>query len=212
VDTQFERRDAEIIKLEPVFQGYFRVDRYQFRHRLFGGGWTGPVTREVFERGHSVAVLLYDPQEDAVVLIEQFRAGAFAAGMGPWLIECVAGIIDEGESPDEVARRESIEETGCTLARLERIGKFLYSTGACSEVCRLYIGEVDTAKAGGVHGLAAENEDIKTHIIPADDAIAALDTGTLDNAALIIAIAWLARHREALRRRWGVSDRSVVSE
>jgi len=172
------------------------------KHRMFGGGWSQPVMREVFERGHSCACLLYDPKADAVILIEQFRAGAFAAGMGPWLIECVAGIIDEGETPEEVARREAIEECGCTVGRIEPIGKFLYSTGACSEVCHLFVGEADSSTAGGIFGLADEHEDIKTHIVPVKTVLEWLDAQTIDNAAMLIAISWLALHHAALRQRW----------
>jgi ADP-ribose pyrophosphatase len=144
------------------------------------------------------------------VLVEQFRVGALAAGIGPWLIECVAGIIDPGETPEDVARRETGEETGCALGRLEPIGKFLYSTGACSEICRLFAGEIDVSRAGGVHGLKSEHEDIKTHIVPATTAIGWLDEGVIDNAALYIAISWLARHHEPLKRRWSVPE-TVIS-
>jgi ADP-ribose pyrophosphatase len=194
--------DYEILERKTVCQSYFRIDRYMLRHRLFGGGWSQPMMREVFERGHSVAALLYDPKADVVVLIEQFRAGAMAAKMGPWLIECVAGIIDEGESPEEVARREAVEECGCVIGRIEPIGEFLYSTGACSEVCHLFVGEVDSSGAGGIHGLADEHEDIKTHIIPAAAVIEQLDAHQIDNAAMLIAVGWLARHHAALRQRW----------
>jgi len=195
-------RDVEILEREEVFHGYFRVDRYRLRHRLFDGGWSPPMGREVFERGHSVAVLLYDPVAEKIVVIEQFRAGALAAGMDPWLIESVAGIIDEGEEPEEVARREAIEETGCALGRVEAIGRFIYSPGACSEVCRLFIGEVDSATAAGVHGLADEHEDIKTHVIPVETALGWLDAGAISNAVLLIAVSWLARNHDALRKRW----------
>ncbi|MDB5395684.1 MAG: hypothetical protein JWM91_3190 [Rhodospirillales bacterium] len=194
--------DYEILERKTVCQSYFRIDRYMLRHRLFGGGWSQPLMREVFERGHSVAALLYDPHADVVVLIEQFRAGAMAAKMGPWLIECVAGIIDEGEKPEDVARREAVEECGCTLGRIEPIGEFLYSTGACSEVCHLFVGEVDSSNAGGVFGLADEHEDIKTHIVPVATAIEWLDSQKIDNAAMLIAVSWLARHHTALRQRW----------
>jgi ADP-ribose pyrophosphatase len=194
--------DVEILERKTVCQSYFRIDRYVLRHRLFDGGWSKDMFREVFERGHSVVALLYDAHADAVVLVEQFRAGALAAGMGPWLIECVAGIVDEGETPDQVARREAMEEAGCAVGRLEFVGKFLYSTGACSEVCQAFVGEIDSSKAGGVFGLADEHEDIKTHIVPAATAFAWLDDGTLTNAALIITLSWLARHHETLRCRW----------
>ena len=196
------RDDVEVLERKTVCQSYFRIDRYMLRHRLFGGGWSQPMMREVFERGHSVVALLYDPHADAVVLIEQFRAGAFAAGMGPWLIECVAGIIDEGETPERVARREALEESNCLVGRIEPIGKFLYSTGAGSEVCHLFVGETDSSKAGGVHGLADEHEDIKTHIVPVTTLIGWLDAQTIDNAAMLIAASWLARHHAALRARW----------
>ena len=194
--------DVEILERKTVCQSYFRIDRYVLRHRLFGGGWSEEMFREVFERGHSVVALLYDPHADAVVLIEQFRAGALAAGMGPWLVECVAGIVDEGETPEQVARREALEEAGVTIGRIEFVGKFLYSTGACSEVCQAFVGEIDSSKAGGVHGLQDEHEDIKTHIIPVATAIAWLDGHKIDNAAMLIAISWLARHHAALRQRW----------
>ena len=194
--------DVEVLERKTVCQSYFRIDRYMLKHRLFDGGWSEPIMREVFERGHSCACLLYDPKADVVILIEQFRAGAFAAGMGPWLIECVAGIIDEGETPEAVARREAIEECGCTVGRIEPIGKFLYSTGACSEVCHLFVGEADSSAAGGIFGLADEFEDIKTHIVPVATVLEWLDAQTIDNAAMLIAISWLARHHAALRRRW----------
>jgi ADP-ribose pyrophosphatase len=196
------RPDVEIIDRQTVFKGYFRVDRYNLRYRLFGGGFSVPVTREVFERGNSAAILLYDPRADCVLLVEQFRAGAFAAGIGPWLIECVAGIIEPGEAPEHVARRESMEESGTAPGRVESIGKFIYSSGGCSEICHLFAGEIDIAGAGGVHGLAEEHEDIKTHIVPADEAIGWLDSGKADNAALLIALYWLARHRDRVRISW----------
>jgi ADP-ribose pyrophosphatase len=194
--------DIDIIARDTVFQGYFRVDRYRVRHRLFGGGWSGTITREVFERGHSVAVLLFDPVADAVVLVEQFRAGAVAAGLPPWQIECAAGIMGAGETPEEVARREAGEETACHVRRLEPIGPVIYSPGGCSEICRIFVGEIDSAGIGGVHGLEAENEDIKVHVLPALTAIAWLDAGKMSTGALLIAMLWFARHHERLRARW----------
>jgi len=197
-----DQHDIDVIERQTVYQGYFRIDRYRLRHKLFRGGWSETVMREVFERGHSVAVLLFDPVADALVLIEQFRAGAFAAGLGPWMVECVAGIIGERETPDQVARREAVEETGCELGRIEAIGKFIYSPGACSEICRLFIGEIDSTRAAGIHGLAEEHEDIMTHIVPVQTAFAWLDASTIDNAALLISLLWLARHHQRLRSQW----------
>ncbi len=201
-DPKTKPGDVEILMRETAYQGYFRVDRWRLRFRTFAGPMSAPVVREVFERGHAVGVLLYDPVADAVVLIEQFRVGALAAGRPPWLIEVVAGIRGDGESREDVARRETKEETGCTLGRLEPICDYMPSPGGTSESCALFVGEVDCRHAGGVHGLAEEHEDIRTLTLPADEAIARLDAGEIDNSVTMIALHWLARARPRLRQRW----------
>ena len=198
--------DLDILEKQTVFQGYFRIDRYRLRHRKFDGGWSEVISREIFERGHAVSVLLYDPGRDEVVLIEQFRIGAVAAGRPGWLIEVVAGIIDEGETPEAVARRESLEEAGCVVGDMIRIGDYLVSPGGSSESNILFCGRVDAGAAGGIHGLAHEHEDIRVKVLPSDQAIAHADSGVISNAATLIALNWLARNRDLLRRRWGVSS------
>ena len=125
--------DVEIIARDAVYRGYLGVDAYRMRHRRHDGGWTGEMRREVVERGHAVAVLPYDPALDQVVLIEQFRIGAHAAGWPPWQIEIVAGIIEPGEAPEDVAMRECVEECGCRLGALVHVCDFLTSPGVMSE-------------------------------------------------------------------------------
>ena len=197
-----DRSDVEILAKDTVYDGYFRIDRYRLRHRRHDGGWTGPVTREVFERGHVAAVLPYDPERDAVVLIEQFRIGAWAAGKPCWLTEIVAGVIDLGETAEAVARREMEEETGCQVGDLEPIGSYLASPGGTSESVALFVGRVDSRKAGGVHGLADENEDIKVLVRPWAEVEAEVKAGLFTNAATLIALQWLALNRAELRARW----------
>jgi ADP-ribose pyrophosphatase len=195
-------RDAEVELYEKTtpYRGYFRVDRYRLRHRLFGGGWSVEVTREVFERGHAVAVLPYDPRRDCVVLIEQFRMGPYAIGEAPWLIEIVAGIIGKGEEPGEVAHRELLEETGLAPAGpLVPIGRYFTSPGGCSETIRLYYAPVDSAAAGGVHGLTHEGEDIRVQVVDFATAMDWLDAGRFDSSPPIVGLMWLQRHRDRLR-------------
>lgn len=198
----FSRADIEIIEQKTVFQGYFRIDRYRLRHKLFAGGWSGEVTREIFERGHAAAVLPYDPVRDTVALVEQFRIGALSAGRNPWMIEVVAGIIDAGETPEDVVRREAIEESGVTLTALAPMLTFLASPGGTSETCALYCGRADLSQAGGIHGLPEENEDIRVLVVPADEALGMLAEGKVENATAIVALQWLALHRDRLRRDW----------
>jgi len=192
----------ELLDKSERYSGFFRINRYRLRHRLFAGGWSGEIEREVFERGHAVGVLPYDPVADSVVLIEQFRIGALVAGMSPWLIEVVAGIVEEGETPEEVARRESLEEAGLEILALMPMCRYLVSPGGSSESVRLYCGRVDSRGAGGIHGLAEEHEDIRVDLMPYGEAIRLLEEGRITNSVSLIALQWLALHRERVRAAW----------
>jgi ADP-ribose pyrophosphatase len=194
--------DVEIREKRTAFQGHFRIDSYRLRHKLHGGGWSAEMTREVFERGHAAAVLPYDPIRDEVVLIEQFRVGALAAGRSPWLVEIVAGIIDPGETPEQVVRREAREEAGLEVGALERIADYLSSPGGASESVVLFCGRVDAAKAGGVHGHPDEGEDILVRVHPFAEVERMMRTASLSNAVTLIAVQWLALNRDGLRARW----------
>lgn len=197
-----KRDDVRILARENVCQSYFRLDRWRLEHRTFAGGWSGEVVREVFERGHAVSVLLYDPDRDEVALIEQFRVGALAAGWNPWLVEVVAGIIEQGEHPDEVARREVREEAGCEVLDMIPIMDAILSPGAVSETVRMYCARVDCSAIGGLHGLAEEGEDIRVFTIPADEAIAMARDGRINNSVAIMSLLWLALERDGLKARW----------
>ena len=193
---------AELVDHVVAFQGYFKVGRYFFRHSLFQGGQSPIIRREVFERGHAAAVLPYDPLRDEVVLIRQFRAGSYVAGRHPWGWETVAGIIEEGETPEEVVRRESVEEAGLAIGDVIAMHSVIASPGAMSETCVLFVGRVDTTNAGGVFGLESESEDILVKVVPFTEARAMLDRGEIDNATAVIALQWLALHRDDVRSRW----------
>jgi ADP-ribose pyrophosphatase len=187
-----------------VFQGYFRIEKYRIEHELYEGGWSQPFDREVFERGSAVAVLPYDPHNDRVILIEQFRAGAIGATGRPWLKEIVAGIIEPQESLESVARRECIEEAGCEILELERICRYFASPGGSTEQCTIFYGRIDSHGIGGVHGLDEEQEDIRVEVVDFDQAMAWLDDGTIDSAVGIIALQWLRLNRERLRAGAGL--------
>jgi len=201
-ETKPSNETVELVRHEVVFQGYFKVGRYSFRHGLHRGGTSDIINREVFERGQAGAVLLYDPKRDEVVLIRQFRAGAYVAGHNPWTWEAVAGIIEQGETAAEMVRREAIEEAGLAIRELTPILRFMLTPGACSEACELFLGITDTSKAGGVFGLKSEGEDILVKAMPFAEARAMLERNELDNAVVLVAVQWLTLHREEIRRRW----------
>lgn len=193
-------RRVEVIEREVAFQGYFQIIRLRLRHELFRGGMGAVLSREVFERGQATAVLPYDPERDEVVLVEQFRAGALDDQAGPWLIEPVAGIIEDGETPAEVARREAREEADLEIEDLIEACEYFVSPGGATERCRVFIGLARTAGAGGVHGLAGEGEDIQVHVLKLDDALAMIGRDPrMRTASALVALQWLALHRDEVR-------------
>lgn len=196
---------VEIIERQRVYDGYFKIDRVRLRHELFQGGMGKELVREVAERGHAVAVVLYDPDRDATVMIEQFRPGAHMAGWQPWLLEIVAGIIEEGESPEDVARRECEEEAGVTVQDLVPGPSYLASPGVLTESISLYVARVDSTRCGGIHGLGDEGEDIRVVVLSLDDLRRLVDEHRLTNATSLIAAQWLLLNRDRLRRQWGIS-------
>ena len=199
MDKQFEVLDKKI-----VYQGFFRVEKYRLKHTLFGGGWSAELTRELFMRGSCVAVLLYDPHADKVVLIEQFRTGAILNPEKAWLVEIVAGAIEEGEIAEQVACRESMEEAGCEIQQLMVINEFYTTPGGSSEWITLFCGKVDSTQVGGVHGLDHEDEDIWVRAVDFDEAYLMLENGEIESAIPIVAIQWLALNRQKLKQAWEV--------
>jgi nudix-type nucleoside diphosphatase (YffH/AdpP family) len=195
--------------VEPLSRGYgyarfLAVEDHVLRHRRFDGGMSEPVVRAVMTSGDAVSVLPFDPLRGSVLLIEQFRAGAFARrDPNPWALEAVAGRCDGMEPPEETARREAREEAGLELGRLERIAGFYPTPAIAAEFITAFIGEADLGAAGGLHGLDAEDEDIRTIVVPLDRALATLATGEAANAPLVISLLWLDRHHARLADEWG---------
>ena len=198
----FTKNDVEIIAREKLYRGFFSLDLYRFRHRLFNGEMSGEVRREIFERGHASVLLPFDPVRDEVVLIEQIRIAAYDTSDTPWLLELVAGMIEPGESVEEVARREAMEEAGLLVGRTKPVLNYLASPGGTSERLSILVGEVDATQAEGIHGLVEENEDIRVHVVSREQAYQWVDEGKIDNAASVIALLWLQLHYQEIRQEW----------
>ncbi|ORT48285.1 ADP-ribose pyrophosphatase [Vibrio sp. qd031] len=201
--VSFSKEDVEILDKKPLFNGFFRMIQYRFRHKLFAGGWSEPIDREMFERGHAAAMLPYDPIRDEVVIIEQIRVGALEQA-SPWQFEVVAGIIDTDESAEEVVRREAMEEAGVEVGHLEFVTSYYPSSGGCSEKLDVYVGEVDCSKAGGIYGLEYENEDIKVTTMSREKAYDLVKQGVIENGASIILLQWLELNYKQIQERWSV--------
>lgn len=196
--------DLDIVAAETGFARHLRVDVVRFRHRLFAGGWSGERVFDVVRRGEAVSVLLYDPDRDSVVLVEQFRLAALYGGRSPWQIENVAGLIDtDHESPEQVALREVREESNLEpLGPLIPIQRILPASGTLDEVIWLFCARVDSTDAAGLYGLADEHEDIRVTVKTLAEAEVMLDSGAIESGHTLVALYWLLRHRDRLRREW----------
>jgi ADP-ribose pyrophosphatase len=196
--------DLEIVHAETGFVRHLQLDVVRFRHRLFAGGWSGERVFDIVRRGEAVAALLYDPDRDSIVLVEQFRLAALYGGRSPWQVESVAGLIDTGhETPEEVARREIREESNLEpIGPLVPIQRMLPASGSFDEVVWLFCARVDSRNAAGLYGRADENEDIRVVVKTLAEAEAMLDAGQIESSHTVIALYWLLRHRDRLRREW----------
>ena len=199
---QFSGEDVRVLDDAEVYRGHYGVRKLTLAHRRFDGEWSDPLSREVFERGDAVGVLLWDPDRDELVLLEQFRVGAIRGSDSPWMLEMVAGVVEPGETDEAVAHREAMEEASLAVLALEPIACFYPSAGACSEQVRLFIGRVDSADAGGIHGCDDEDEDILVHRAPRHEVMDLLDAGAITNGHTLIALQWLRIHGDALQQRW----------
>ena len=188
----------KLLKSETKYKGFFNIDLCHIRHETYAGDEVD-VKRELFNRGDAVAVLLYDPSKDKVVLLEQFRFGAINSEDGPWLLEIVAGMVEEDESIIDVARRECIEEAGIEVHSFENVYSFYSSPRGCSEKIHVLCALVDSEQAEGIHGVADEGEDIKLIVIDYDELHDLMASGKICAAIPLIALQWLQLNRERLQ-------------
>lgn len=190
---QFSQQDLIIDREETVYQGHFQLKKIYFRHKLFSGGISGEVVRELLIKGAAAAVIAYDPIRDNVVLVEQVRIGAYDphSEASPWLVELIAGMVDSNETPEQVAIRESQEEAGLEVNNLEHALSLWDSPGGTVERLHLFLALVDSHKVGGVYGLAEENEDILVHVVSREQAYQWVEQGKIDNVIAVVGLQWL---------------------
>lgn len=198
---KFTTDDVQITSQSRGYDQFFAVDDLKLRHRRFDGEMSQEIERAVFLMVDSVTVLPYDPVSDRVLLIEQFRSGPLVRGeKSPWSVEPIAGRIDAGETPEEAARRESMEEAGLSDLKLEKIAQYYPSPGAISEYLISYIGITNLANVtAGTAGVAEEGEDILRRIISFDDLMNMVTEGVAGNGPLVLSAYWLATNRDRLR-------------
>lgn len=193
--------DLRVTARQQPFAGFFAVDRWDLSHRTFAGGFTPTVRREGFVSGDAVVLLPWDPVRDRVMIIEQFRLiPALRHDPQPWLLEPIAGRVDAGESVEDAARREALEEADLRIGQLFPAVHHYPSPGTLAEYLYLFVGIADLPdRSSGVHGLASETEDIRSHVLTHDALLDMVSQGQIANGPLAMIALWLQVNKERLR-------------
>jgi len=200
--AEFGLDDVRVSEVQRGFNGFLKVDRYTLQCRLYEGGWSREFIRELLVRNPGIGVLLYDPLLDKVLMVEQFRVGCLGDSVnGPWALELVAGLLEEGETAESVARRETREESGVEITRLLKICEYYNSPGGSNEKLTVFCARFDASTVRvGIHGLETESENIRSVIIERTAAIKAISQGRINNAMSIIALQWLELNLDMVKQ------------
>jgi ADP-ribose pyrophosphatase len=188
-----KKRTVEIKSKKTVFKGRYKIDEYTFDFdRAAGNGRLTDVKRLVFERGDSAAALIHDVERDVIVLAEQFRIATYDKGPG-YILEAMAGSVEEDEEPEDCIRREMMEEVGYRAGNLTLVSQGYVSPGSSSERIFLYYAPVMTADLVNpkASGLAAEKEDVKRVEFSREDFLARVDAAFFDDAKVMALGFWL---------------------
>lgn len=187
------KRKVDIKSKKTVFKGRYKIDEYVFDFdRAAGKGRLTDVTRLVFERGDSAAALIHDVERDVIVLAEQFRIATYDKGPG-YIVEAMAGSVEDDEEPEDCIRREMLEEVGYRAGNLTLVSQGYVSPGSSSERIFLYYapvksGDLVDPKASGV---AAEKEDVRRVEFTREDFLDRVDAAFFDDAKVMALGFWL---------------------
>ena len=187
-----------------VYKGFFSVEEHDLTYQKFNNEQSNVVTRSTIVSSDAVIVLPYDPVNDRILLIEQFRAGPYVKGdENPWVLEPIAGLIDEGETPESAGTREAQEEALLEIKRLELVARSYPSPGISTEFFHQYIGIVELLDSSNlIAGLQSENEDIRSHIFEYEQFFEMIESGKVKVGPLILLGLWLSKNRNRLRKTY----------
>lgn len=196
IRTDRSSTDIEVRDKSRIGQGWGDLTRYTLRHRRYDGSWSEWLERDLYTIGEVASVIVYDPALDAVLLVEQFRTCGLRYDEATWLFEAIAGMIDKNDSPESCAIREAKEESDCHISSVHRISTLYSSPGGYGERIHLFAAKADLSDIGGIHGLRVEHEDIRVVVVPLEEALTACDDCRIVDSKTIIALNWLARHKQ----------------
>ena len=180
----------KIINKINLHSGFYKMNKYEIMYQKHDGTWTDNLEREIFGGANVSALLPYDPIKDEIILLQQFRTGVISRYDDELLYEIVAGMIDENETPEESAKRECIEETGCIVKKIIPIQNYFPAPGSSESFYHVFLGEIDSIDGKKIMGLKSENEDILVKSFKINDVKKMLDEKKIKNSLTLVALQW----------------------
>ena len=198
------RKHTSSHKKRLVYKGFFSVEEHDLSYQKFNKEQSTVVTRSALVSSDAVIVLPYDPVNDRILLIEQFRTGPYVKGdENPWILEPIAGLIDFGESPENAGIREAQEEAHLKIEKMELVARSYPSPGISTEFFHQYIGIVELLDSSNlIAGLSSENEDIRSHVFEYEQFFEIIESGKAKVGPLILLGLWLSKNRNRLRKKY----------
>jgi ADP-ribose pyrophosphatase len=189
----------ELKSTERVFDKYFKIDEQIFTIPKEEGEDL-EISRLRLNRPNAVAVLIYNKEKSTFTFVRQYRPAIGEKNDNEPILEIAAGLIDEGETSEEAAKREVIEETGYKVSNLELLHKYFPGVGYCSEKVWVYLATVtesDKVEDGG--GLEIEGEMMEVVEFSLEDVYHDFHNGFfIDGKTIISLLEFKTRHTDEL--------------
>ncbi|WP_208861489.1 NUDIX domain-containing protein [Flavobacterium tructae] len=176
----------KVTETQLLSDNWYLLNKVTFDYEMKDGKIESHI-REVYDRGNGAAILLYNTSKKTVILTRQFRLPTYLNGnKSGMMIEVCAGLLDQ-DHPEQAIIRETEEETGYRLQKVEKVIETYMSPGSVTEILYLFVGEYDeTMKVNDGGGLDAEQENIEVLEYTFDEAYVMIESGEITDAKTIL--------------------------
>lgn len=181
-----QNENVKILKTELLSENWYKLSKITFDFRNRDGDWQ-VQEREAYDRGNGATILLINKSKKSVILTRQFRIPTYLNGNPSGiLIESCAGLLEKDNALDCI-KKETEEETGFQISKVEKIFEAYMSPGSVTEILHFFIAEYDDSmKIGAGGGLDLEQEEIEVLEIPFDTALNMIEQGEIKDAKTIM--------------------------